>query len=73
MIIEAGESGFHIDPSHGDQAAVRIVEFLDRCQSEEGYWQTLSKASLRIRPVMFGLSATFGSQWQRYWIPVRSS
>ncbi len=45
-IIEDGISGFHIDPNHGDKAANRLVDFFDRCTTESGYWDTISRAAL---------------------------
>lgn len=46
-IIEDGVSGFHIDPNHGDGAARRIAQFIQRCRKEPGYWEEISKGGLQ--------------------------
>jgi len=49
-IIRHGESGFHIDPNHGDRSAAEIAEFFDRCASDPGYWETISRNAVsRVR------------------------
>lgn len=45
-IIEDGISGFHIDPTHGDAAATRMVEFFLKCREKNDYWQQISNGSL---------------------------
>ena len=45
-IIQDGRSGFHIDPNHGDQAAQRIADFLQRCREEDGCWEQISRGGL---------------------------
>ncbi|MCF7992501.1 MAG: sucrose synthase [Thiohalocapsa sp.] len=45
-IIEDGLSGFHIDPNHGDAAALRIADFFARCTDDPDLWQQISDASL---------------------------
>jgi sucrose synthase len=44
--IVDGVSGFHIDPNHGDLAAEKILEFLERCREEPDYWETISRGGL---------------------------
>jgi len=44
-IIEDGISGFHIDPSHGDEAARRIAEFFARCRAHPDYWGQISRGA----------------------------
>lgn len=46
-IIQDGESGFHIDPNHGDEAAQRLVDFFERCEKEEDYWSRISKGGIQ--------------------------
>lgn len=46
-IIKDGVSGFHIDPNHGDGAADIIATFFNRCGTEPGYWERISKASIQ--------------------------
>ncbi len=49
-IIEHGQSGFHIDPNHGDQVCDELQEFFNRCETEDDYWQKISDAAIeRIR------------------------
>ncbi|WPL19940.1 Mannosylfructose-phosphate synthase [Thiorhodovibrio winogradskyi] len=45
-IIEHGQSGFHIDPNHGDQAAALILEFFDTCANKPKHWQAFSDAAI---------------------------
>ena len=44
--IEDGVSGFHIDPSMGDEAAGRMIAFFDRCREEPDHWDGISAAAL---------------------------
>ncbi|KAL4301754.1 hypothetical protein GQ457_10G001440 [Hibiscus cannabinus] len=46
-IIVHGESGFHIDPYHGDQAAETIVEFFQKCKKEPSHWNKISEGGLK--------------------------
>ncbi|UCE90646.1 MAG: sucrose synthase [Pseudomonadota bacterium] len=41
-IIEHGESGFHIDPNHGEAAAGIMADFFERCRREPEYWGRMS-------------------------------
>jgi sucrose synthase len=45
-IIEHGESGFHIDPNHGEDAATQIAEFLARCAADPAQWDAVSRAAI---------------------------
>jgi sucrose synthase len=45
-IIEDGDSGFHIDPNHGDAASARMVEFFERCAEDPESWETISTNAL---------------------------
>jgi sucrose synthase len=45
-IIEDGVSGFHIDPNHGDDAAVRMTEFFAQCQKDASFWDQISSGAL---------------------------
>lgn len=45
-IIEEGQSGFHIDPNKGDEAAEKMAEFFRRCQKEKDYWSQISKGGI---------------------------
>ncbi len=44
-IIGHGESGFHIDPNHGDEAATLMADFFERCQKDPDYWMNISRAT----------------------------
>ncbi len=46
-IIKNGESGFHIDPNHGTASADLIADFLENCQTQEGYWEKLSQGGIK--------------------------
>ncbi len=45
-IIEDGESGFHIDPNHGEQAAQRMADFFASCRDDKQHWKTVSDAAI---------------------------
>ncbi|MBN1417664.1 MAG: sucrose synthase [Planctomycetes bacterium] len=45
-IIVDGVSGFHIDPNHGDAAALGMAEFFDRCAREPGHWDRIARGAL---------------------------
>jgi sucrose synthase len=45
-IIEDGVSGFHIDPTRGDEAAARMAEFFAECRRRPEHWDTISRAVL---------------------------
>ncbi|KAL3734508.1 hypothetical protein ACJRO7_023805 [Eucalyptus globulus] len=46
-IIVHGESGFHIDPYCGDQAAELLVEFFKKCQTDQSHWDKISEGAVR--------------------------
>lgn len=49
-ILEDGVSGFHIDPTRGDEAAESIARFLERCAEQPETWQRLSNGAIaRVR------------------------
>ncbi|GJP31505.1 hypothetical protein CLOM_g12573, partial [Closterium sp. NIES-68] len=45
-VIHDGESGFHIDPYHGERAAERMADFFERCRDDPSHWETVSAAAL---------------------------
>ncbi|XP_047310859.1 sucrose synthase 6-like [Impatiens glandulifera] len=45
-IIVDGVSGFHIDPTNGDQAGDKIADFFQKCKDDSGYWSKISNAGL---------------------------
>ena len=46
-IIEHGENGFHIDPTHGEQASQIITSFLAGCRNDPKYWDKISEKGIR--------------------------
>ncbi|MBN1355668.1 sucrose synthase [bacterium] len=46
-IIEHGKSGFHIDPNHGDTVAGQLVDFFNRCETDDKYWARISTGGIR--------------------------
>ncbi|KAL9261764.1 Sucrose synthase 6-like protein [Drosera capensis] len=46
-IIVDGISGFHIDPTHGDESSNKIADFFAKCKGDSNYWHTISAASLQ--------------------------
>ena len=45
-IIQHGRSGFHLDPTHGDEAAESIADFLERAAADPGVWDEVSRAGI---------------------------
>jgi sucrose synthase len=45
-IIVDGVSGFHIDPSHGDESASKIADFLQACVDRPERWEEISRGAL---------------------------
>lgn len=45
-IIVDGQSGFHIDPYHGDEAANLMADFFEGVHEDEKRWIDLSDAAL---------------------------
>ena len=46
-IIVDGVSGFHIDPSYGDDASNKIADFFEKCKVDATYWDKFSIAGLQ--------------------------
>jgi sucrose synthase len=46
-IIVDGQSGFHIDPNHGEEAAGKIADFFERCAESPDHWDQVSAAALQ--------------------------
>lgn len=46
-IIQNGLSGFHIDPTHGEQVTHQLFEFFQRCQQEPSYWEQISAGGIQ--------------------------
>ena len=46
-IIEHETSGFHIDPTHGQNAAESIADFLARCKDDPSYWEKFSANGIK--------------------------
>lgn len=45
-IIEDGKSGFHVDPTRGDEAAARMADFLARCADDPAAWDLVAEAGI---------------------------
>jgi len=49
-IIVHGQSGYHIDPYHGDRAAEILVDFFEKSKADPSHWDKISQGGLkRIR------------------------
>lgn len=46
-IIVDGVSGFHIDPTRGEESAARMVDFLVRAREEPEVWDSVSREAIR--------------------------
>ena len=46
-IIQDGHSGFHINPTNLDEAAQKILHFLDRCDANPEVWQAISDQAIQ--------------------------
>ncbi|KAK3438587.1 hypothetical protein EUGRSUZ_C03204 [Eucalyptus grandis] len=57
-IIVHGKSGFLINPYHGDQAAELLVEFFEKCQTDQSHWENISKGAMQRIEEKY--------TWQRY-------
>ncbi|XP_058098154.1 sucrose synthase 7-like [Magnolia sinica] len=46
-IIVDGVSGFHIDPTNGDESSNKIADFFEKCKQDREHWYKLSKGGLQ--------------------------
>lgn len=46
-IIRHGDSGFHIDPDHGQISTPIILEFFKKCKKDPDYWKQISQGGIR--------------------------
>ena len=46
-IIDHKKSGFHIDPNHGQKAAELMVEFFEKCNTDQNYWKKISDEAIK--------------------------
>ncbi|CAJ1952257.1 unnamed protein product [Sphenostylis stenocarpa] len=46
-IIVDGVSGFHINPSNGDESSDKIADFFERCTTDSEHWNKMSKGGLQ--------------------------
>jgi sucrose synthase len=46
-IIQEGENGFHINPTHPEAMAEKILHFISRCEKEPEYWQKISERAVK--------------------------
>jgi sucrose synthase len=45
--INDGENGFLINPTEPEETAQKIIEFIDRCNTDHQYWQTISNHAIQ--------------------------
>jgi sucrose synthase len=45
-VVENGKTGFHIDPYHGEDAALIMVAFFHACQENPSVWEDMSQAAI---------------------------
>ncbi len=46
-IIQDGENGFHINPTHLEQTAQKILDFLNQCDANPQYWEEISERAIK--------------------------
>ncbi|XP_077220041.1 sucrose synthase 7-like isoform X2 [Tasmannia lanceolata] len=46
-IIVDGVSGFHIDPTNGDESSNKMADFFEKCKQDSVYWNKFSSAGLQ--------------------------
>ncbi|MEE4243104.1 MAG: sucrose synthase [Desulfopila sp.] len=46
-IIINGESGYHINPNHGERSAAKIADFFEHCQNDPEHWKKLSQGAIQ--------------------------
>lgn len=46
-IIVDGVSGFHIDPTKGEESSNKIADFFAKCRVDGSYWNKVSSAGLQ--------------------------
>ncbi|KAK1384138.1 Sucrose synthase [Heracleum sosnowskyi] len=46
-IIVDGISGFHIDPTNGNESSNKIADFFEKCRVDTKYWNRLSQDALK--------------------------
>lgn len=57
-IIVDGESGFHIDPNHGELASAMMADFFARCEEDDSVWLEVSRKGLERIDTLYN--------WKRY-------
>ena len=49
-IIQDGENGFHINPTNLSETAKKILDFINKCDTNPQYWQEISERAIaRVR------------------------
>ncbi|XP_072995765.1 sucrose synthase 7-like [Typha latifolia] len=46
-IIVDGVSGFHINPTNGEESSKKIADFFEKCRDDPSYWNKMSTAGLQ--------------------------
>lgn len=45
-IIVNNQSGFHINPNHGERISAQLADFFSKCEDDPGHWQRFSMAAI---------------------------
>lgn len=46
-IIQDGENGFHINPTNLEETAKKILDFINKCDTNPQYWQEISERAIK--------------------------
>lgn len=46
-IIQEGKSGYHIDPTNGEEVTEKLIRFFDNCSQTPDFWKKISDNSLK--------------------------
>lgn len=46
-IIVNNQSGFHINPNHGDKVSQQLAQFFERCDNDISHWQRFSRSAIQ--------------------------
>ncbi|MGF1570709.1 MAG: sucrose synthase [Nodosilinea sp.] len=45
-IIQDGKNGFYINPTHLEEVAQQLLNFVDKCERDSSYWQQISERAI---------------------------
>ncbi len=46
-IIQDGENGFYINPTNLEETALKILNFINQCDTNSQYWQEISERAIK--------------------------